>query len=244
MTDTKHSADLPPLPDRTKFYPDRLGYSMGFTADQMREYARAAIASAAPAGEPVAWGLLSIQEPELTNDHEIARYWWRKGRMVTPLYAAPVPAAAPDHSLPTDISDRLRSCADAVMLQSDRAKLMRTAADECERFYGGMMNWKANAQQKDKTIIELREKLAAMPAAAPKAALTPEQIKALWGKESMGQFDSRHLLFARAIEAASGPNAALATALEQLIEHCDNVGACGMAIEDARAALAAAGEAP
>lgn len=39
--------------------------------------------------EPVAWGLLSIQEPELTNSAELAVYWLRKGRVVTPLYAAP-----------------------------------------------------------------------------------------------------------------------------------------------------------
>lgn len=57
-----------------------------FDADQMRAYARAAIAAAAPAGEPVAWGLLSIMDPELTNDPEIAGYWQRKGRKVTPLY--------------------------------------------------------------------------------------------------------------------------------------------------------------
>lgn len=45
--------------------------------------------------KPVAWGLLSIQDPELTNDEELAAYWERKGRKVTALYASPaVPVAA------------------------------------------------------------------------------------------------------------------------------------------------------
>jgi hypothetical protein len=48
--------------------------------------------------------------------------------------------------------------------------LLIRAADECDRFYGGMMNWKANAQGKDRTIIELREKLAEVaPAGAQNA---------------------------------------------------------------------------
>lgn len=37
---------------------------------------------------PVAWGLLEIQEPELTNDEQLAAYWSRKGWKVTPLFAA------------------------------------------------------------------------------------------------------------------------------------------------------------
>lgn len=47
---------------------------------------------------------------------------------------------------PTDLSTRLRESADAVMLQADRAKLMRSAADEIERYYGGMMAWKRSAE--------------------------------------------------------------------------------------------------
>lgn len=46
--------------------------------------------AAQPACEPVAWGLLHIQDPELTNDGQLAAYWERKGRKVTPLYATPV----------------------------------------------------------------------------------------------------------------------------------------------------------
>ena len=57
------------------------------------------------------------------------------------------------------------------MANQDDAKLMLTAADECNRFYNGMMNWKANAQAKDRTIIELREtsKAAQVPAAEVRA---------------------------------------------------------------------------
>lgn len=47
------------------------------------------------AAQPVAWGLLSIQEPELTNDQGLADYWARKGRIVTALYAAPSLEAQP-----------------------------------------------------------------------------------------------------------------------------------------------------
>lgn len=166
MTDTKHSADLPPLPKEdssiswtgAEYYPV-------WNRNQMHEYARAAIAAAAPAGEPVAY----VNGDELANmldDRTATIAGIRDGWRATLLYAAPIPAAA------------------------------------------------------------------------PKAALTPEQIKALWGKESMGQFDSRHLLFARAVELASGPNAALVAALQELAKD----GEYGTATElVARAALAAAG---
>lgn len=50
-------------------------------------------AAAQAQGEPVAWGLLSIQEPELTNDATLAAYWLRKGRVVTALYAGCAPQA-------------------------------------------------------------------------------------------------------------------------------------------------------
>ena len=61
----------------------------------------------------------------------------------------------------TEIADRLRKRAAGAMANQDDAKLMLTAADECDRFYNGMMNWKANAQAKDRTIIDLRAQLAA-----------------------------------------------------------------------------------
>lgn len=42
-----------------------------------------------PEQEPVAWGILNDTCPELTNDQGLGDYWARKGRKVTPLYAAP-----------------------------------------------------------------------------------------------------------------------------------------------------------
>lgn len=38
-----------------------------------------------PSGEPVAWALLSIMDPEVTVDPVLADYWTRKGRKVTAL---------------------------------------------------------------------------------------------------------------------------------------------------------------
>ena len=62
---------------------------------------------------------------------------------------------------PTDISQRLREYAgNPGFSHNDYADTMRAAADECERFYGGMVAWKETAQQKDRTIIDLRAKLA------------------------------------------------------------------------------------
>lgn len=88
----------------------------------------------------------------------------------------------------TDISARLRQRAAGAMANQDDAKLMLTAADECNRFYNGMMNWKANAQAKDRTIIELREtsKAAQVPAAEVRAQALGDAIEevakvgALW----------------------------------------------------------------
>lgn len=54
---------------------------------------------------------------------------------------------------PTDLSVRLRETADQ---QPGWKPLLTQAADEIERYYGGMLNWKAAAQQKDKLIIGLR----------------------------------------------------------------------------------------
>ncbi|NHZ94633.1 hypothetical protein [Massilia sp. CCM 8734] len=78
-----------------------------FTADHMREYAQAARRAPRPAGhaEPVAWGLLEPHDQELTNDPVLANYWKRKGRKITPLFAAPVAAEpaveAPDLAKPS-----------------------------------------------------------------------------------------------------------------------------------------------
>ena len=73
--------------------------------------------------------------------------------------------AAPAQTAETEISDRLRRIVTTIGEGSIAvtSKLLLQAADECDRFYNGMMNWKANAQAKDRTIIELRENAKAAP---------------------------------------------------------------------------------
>jgi len=63
-------------------------------------------------------------------------------------------------SLPTEMGEILRKASNNPGRTANDIDLLTRAADECDRFYGGMMNWKENAQAKDRTIIELREKLA------------------------------------------------------------------------------------
>lgn len=81
------------------------------------------------------------------------------GYSIVRLYTTPVPAQEPRK--PTDISQRLCEYAgNSGYSHNDYADTMRVAADECERFYGGMVAWKETAQQKDRMIIDLRAKLA------------------------------------------------------------------------------------
>lgn len=39
--------------------------------------------------KPTAWALLTVQDPEITLDPDLAAYWARKGREVSELYACP-----------------------------------------------------------------------------------------------------------------------------------------------------------
>ncbi len=56
---------------------------------------------------------------------------------------------------PTDISTRLREYAgNPGYSHGDYADTMRIAADECERFHGGMVAWKQTAQNKDRKLGE------------------------------------------------------------------------------------------
>lgn len=55
---------------------------------------------------------------------------------------------------PTDISKRLRAYADERAIAAHYADLMRVAADEIERYYGGMLNWKATAEAKDAAPVQ------------------------------------------------------------------------------------------
>jgi len=59
--------------------------------------------------------------------------------------------AQPSPRAPTDISARLREYAsNPGYSHNDYADTMRIAADECERFYGGMLAWKQTAEKKDR----------------------------------------------------------------------------------------------
>jgi hypothetical protein len=79
----------------------------------------------------------------------------------------------------TDIARRLRQKATQPFGPEDFS-LLTLAADECDRFYNGMMNWKANAQAKDRNIIELREKLAKVAPAGAQNAL-PDLVNRFLG---------------------------------------------------------------
>lgn len=69
------------------------------------------------------------------------------------------PAEQANSAVETEMADRLRRIVanhPGATIQVS-AKTLTAAADECDRFYNGMMNWKTNAQAKDRIIIELRE---------------------------------------------------------------------------------------
>jgi hypothetical protein len=69
-------------------------------------------------------------------------------------------------SHPTDLSRKLRSmCA----FGPHDFKLLTKAADEIERYYGGMLNWKKTAEEKDAALFKAQ---AAVGATFP-AELTP-----------------------------------------------------------------------
>lgn len=72
-------------------------------------------------------------------------------------------------TIETEISARIRATVSKLrktpMPAADLIPLMQTAAEMCDRYYSGMMNWKENAQAKDKSIAELNAQLAAPVAA-------------------------------------------------------------------------------
>ena len=171
MTDTKHSADVyaeimqlpatPPDDIKNKgifvYYYQR-GYREACHAAAELAKSCAAIAAAAPAGEPVAYH---------TSDKKMLCFAdclhnWAKHDMV-PLYGAPVPAAAPKAAL-TD--EDIRSMA---------------------LLHGAVMG---------RAIIDGR------------------------CIAHHGECDAEIMTFSRAIEAASGPNAALVEALKGLHKVC------------------------
>ncbi|MDB5937469.1 MAG: hypothetical protein JWQ01_4813 [Massilia sp.] len=79
-----------------------------------------------------------------------------------PLAAAPALSERALSLTPTDLSKRLRATVGAVMLMTDREKLMIDAADEIERYYGGMMAWKQTAEKKDADLAGMKRTQDAM----------------------------------------------------------------------------------
>jgi hypothetical protein len=109
MTDPSQSA-LPPLPEPRREY-QGIGRieSTGYTAEQMRAYALAALA-AQPQAEPVAWSLIFDDDPHLNmctafeTEDDAKKYAKRCGAAtVVPLYTQPAPQAEPSSAtVPSD----------------------------------------------------------------------------------------------------------------------------------------------
>lgn len=128
----------------------------------------------------------------------------------------------------TDLSKKLRAhvSGHAGLATNTDNKLLLDAADEIERYYTGMLNWKHSAEAK-----------AAIAAQEPKQAMTDDQIAKI--HDAVPQTGNWVNDFARAIERASSPNKELVEALREIIANDPfNVHNSGII---ARAALRAAG---
>lgn len=113
----------------------------------IRELIAMAEASAAPAPVVLAWS--NLAGTKFCNNGEK----WKHQDCVLPLNdaracASPFSSASADkaESRPTDISQRLRDLAEHLVVPGPEGKLMRDAADEIERYHGGMLNWKRTAE--------------------------------------------------------------------------------------------------
>lgn len=261
MTDTKHSADLPPLPDA--FFAGLMRGGIlsqdGYTADQMHAYARAAIAAAAPAGEPVA----HVVDFDRDQNESIINTALPAG---TPLYAAPVPAALAD-------AEQIKiTKADAAMLidlmdnpLQPNAKLLEAWAKHAKPTGTTAAAPKALAV-KNETGLPLVINMSGVegngvstitvrmaPDAAPKAALTDAELDPLIEKVlRAGGSSLRHYSMQKSKDdmraamreclAASGPNAALVAALKGMVAAYESEEMCDPdAYVAAQRALAAAG---
>lgn len=84
------------------------------------------------------------------------------------------------------------------------SKLLTQAADECDRFYNGMMNWKATAQAKDRTIIELRAAAPVSERAEDARDELRERVLEMWANfERMGEvcsFEGNSMIYASTLE--------------------------------------------
>lgn len=146
------------------------------------------------------------------------------GKPAFPVFMHAIPGAlamAPKQEArkPTDISKRLREYAgNNGYSHNNYADTMRAAADEIERYYGSMLNWKKTAEAKD-----------AAPAAA-NGALTDEReifdrmYLSMHGFHTKAELDKEWhrtgAMFCAAL--ASGPDAALVKALESALAIINN----------------------
>jgi hypothetical protein len=114
---------------------------------------------------------------ELTDDvaeqkrlSDLARTWdqahneWQQIGHLTGTVAQPVAEGYEELARPTDLSKRLREHDDA-RLYHEADVLMSCAADEIERYYGGMVAWKQAAEAKDASLAQLAERVAVLEAA-------------------------------------------------------------------------------
>ncbi len=65
-------------------------------------------------------------------------------------------------TLPTDISTRLRELADSSDVHGIKripGRMLLEAAEEVERYYGGMVNWKETAEAKDADIVNMHARI-------------------------------------------------------------------------------------
>jgi hypothetical protein len=102
-------------------------------------------------------------------------------------------ASAGGQSKPTDISDCLREYAgNSGYSHNDYADTMRAAADEIERYYGGMMAWKQTAETKDRQFRDevtarVNERIAARNAAPAGGQDKQDAIDAAMQAQNKGQ---------------------------------------------------------
>lgn len=95
------------------------------------------------------------------------------------------------------------------------SKLLTQAADECDRFYNGMMNWKATAQAKDRTIVELRAAAPVSERAEDARDELRERVLEMWANfERMGEvcsFEGNSMIYASTLEELAAMAATNAT---------------------------------
>jgi len=84
-----------------------------------------------------------------------ARLCYRAMVAAAPTTAVKPVAEMPSDTAPTDLSKRLREAATAEVSYAD-ARLLIGAAEEIERYYGGMMAWKRTAESKDRELANAR----------------------------------------------------------------------------------------